>query len=240
MPSIQVKFKKKQYNSSTDSGEGVVVFDKNTNKIYVGGVCYSSDVKNATWNQNTNTLTITKSDNTTVSLDMSSYEATTNKVTSLSSSSTDTQYPSAKCVFDSVPLKPVVVWEAETVSNGILASETDISQNPNWQITNLDMSDFRTVELYIRSGGDSNVSYTPSIIIEIDLDNINKSPFGHFLGSAVAQAPNDRNRLLAVSAAISEDKTSVIFNRCTSLYGTAATDANNKGRVLYKILGYYN
>lgn len=29
-------------------------------------------------------------------------EATTNKVTSLSSSSTDTQYPSAKCVYDFV------------------------------------------------------------------------------------------------------------------------------------------
>lgn len=239
MSNIQVKFKKKQYNSSTDSDEGVVVFDKNTNKIYVGGVCYSSDVKNASLDSSTGILTIVTT-TTIIRVNVGEMEESSNKVTSLSPSSTHTQYPSAKCVFDSVPLKPVVVWEAETVSNGILASETDISQSPNWQITNLDMSDFRTVELYIRSGGDSNVSYTPSIIIEIDLDNINKSPFGHFLGSAVVQAPNDRNRLLAVSAAISEDKTSVIFNRCTSLYGTAATDANNKGRVLYKILGYYN
>lgn len=30
------------------------------------------------------------------------YEAKTNKVTALSSSSTDTQYPSAKCVYDLV------------------------------------------------------------------------------------------------------------------------------------------
>lgn len=101
MPSdTQIKFKKKAYNSNTDSGAGVVVFDNTANKIYVGGVCYSSDVKNATWNQNTSTLTLTKSDNTTVSLDMSNYEATTNKVTSLSAQSTDTQYPSAKCVYD--------------------------------------------------------------------------------------------------------------------------------------------
>ena len=34
--------------------------------------------------------------------DVSNMEVTTNKVTSLSSSSTDTQYPSAKCVWDLV------------------------------------------------------------------------------------------------------------------------------------------
>ena len=100
MPNVEIKFKKKAYNQSTDNGSGVVVFDTTANKIYVGGVCYSSDVKNATWNQSTNTLTITKSDNTTVSLDMSNYEVTANKVTSLSAQSTDTQYPSAKCVYD--------------------------------------------------------------------------------------------------------------------------------------------
>lgn len=32
--------------------------------------------------------------------DLSGYEKVENKVTSLSSSSTDTQYPSAKCVYD--------------------------------------------------------------------------------------------------------------------------------------------
>jgi hypothetical protein len=131
------------------------------------------------------------------------------------------------------------LWQVSSLSEGLLATESDISETPNWQITNLDMSPFRSVELYIHSGGNSNMSYTPSIVIEVDLDNINKSSFGHFLGSAVVQGPNDRNRLLAVSVAISADKTSVIFNRCTSLYGTAATDANNNGRVLYKIVGNY-
>lgn len=96
MSNVEIKFKKKVYNHTTDSGTGIVVFDTTTNKIYVSGVCYSSDVKNASWNQNTNTLTLTKSDNTTVSLNMSNYELTSNKVTSISSQSTDTQYPSAK------------------------------------------------------------------------------------------------------------------------------------------------
>lgn len=240
MPNVEVSFRKKNYNSSTDSGNGIIVFDNTTNKIYVGGDCFSSNVKDASYNSNTKQLVITKSDNSTITVSFGGYETTSNKVTSLSSSSTDTQYPSAKCVFDSVGLKPVVVWEASTVSEGILATETDISANPTWQITNLDMSGFRTVELYIRSGGDSNINYTSSIAIEIDLSTINKSSFGHFIGSAVVQNPNDRNRLLAVSVAISEDKTSVLFNRCTSLYGTAATSSNNNGKVLYKIIGYYD
>ena len=34
--------------------------------------------------------------------DISNMEVTTNKVTSISSSSTDTQYPSAKCVYDAI------------------------------------------------------------------------------------------------------------------------------------------
>jgi hypothetical protein len=240
MPGLDVIFKKKIYNSQTDAVNGVVVFDNSSNKIFVGGDCFSSDVKDAAYNSSTNTLTITKCDNSVITVSFSGYESSSNKVTTLSDASTNTQYPSAKCVYDSVRMKPVVVWEVSTLSDGILATETDISANPNWQITNLDLTPFKSVELYIHAGGSANMSYTPSIVIEIDLDTINQSTFGHYLGSAVVQGPNDRNRLLAVSAAISSDKTSVIFNRCTSLYGTAATDANNNGRVLYKIVGNYD
>lgn len=42
---------------------------------------------------------VTKTELTT---ELAGYEENTNKVTSLSSSSTDTQYPSAKCVYDLV------------------------------------------------------------------------------------------------------------------------------------------
>lgn len=241
MPGLDVILKKKNYNPSTDAGDGVVVFDNTTKKIFVGGDCYSSDVKDASYNSTTNILTITKMDNTVITVNLGSFEQTSNKVTSLSSQSTDTQYPSAKCVYDNIRRKPAVVWEAQTVSQGYLATETNIAQSMNnWQLTNLDLSEFKTVEVYIRAGGDRDIAYTPSIVIEIDLDDMNKSPFGHFLGSDVVQAPNDRNRLLAVSVAISEDKTKVLFNRCTSLYGTDVTEANNNGRVMYKIIGYYD
>lgn len=94
MSNPNVVLKKKIYNVATDSDDGVVVFDNTTSKIYVGGVCFSSDVKDAVWNTNTKTLTITKSDNTTINLNIG------DKVTTISSSSTNNQYPSAKCVAD--------------------------------------------------------------------------------------------------------------------------------------------
>ena len=242
--SVPITFRKKQYNSATDAGNGVVVFDNTTGKIFVGGDCYSSDVKNATLNSTTGVFTITKTDNSTITIDFDDYEQTNNKVTTLSSASTDGQYPSAKCVYDNIRLKPVVVWEAQTVSQGYLATETDIAQSmSNWQLTNLDLSGFESVELYIRAGENPSLGTsfkTPSAVIEIDLDDMNKSVFGHFLGSALVQYPNDRNRLLALSAAVSEDKTSIIFNRCTSLYGTGATSSNDGGKVLYKVIGYYD
>lgn len=240
MTNIKVVLKKKSYNPLTDSAEGTVVFDKIRHKIYVGGECYSSEVLDIAYNSSTKILSITKLDGTSITLNFNGYETVSNKVTSLSSLSTDTEYPSAKCVWDNIRLKPVVLWEAQTTAQGILATESDISASPNWQITNLDMTPFKYVELYIRAGGSANINYTPGVIVTIDLSTINKSTFGHFLGSAVVQEPNDRNRLLAVSAAVSEDKTSIIFNRCTSLYGTAATDANNDGRILYKVVGYYD
>lgn len=240
MTNTEIVVRKKQYNPSTDARKGVVVFDRTSRKIWVGGECYSSEVQDITYNASTKILTISKLDNTSIVLNFSNYETTANKVTSISSASTDTQYPSAKCVYDNVRRKPAIVWEAATSSQGILASESDISQSPTWQLTNLDMSDFKSVELYIRAGGNANSNYTPSIIIEIDLDIMNKSSFGHFLGSAVVQDPNDRAKLLAVSAAISENKTSVLFNRCTLLDGSTATSANTDGRILYKVVGYYD
>ena len=44
--------------------------------------------------------------------DLSSYQTTANLVTSVSSSSTDSQYPSAKCVYD-------IVGDVETLINAL-------------------------------------------------------------------------------------------------------------------------
>ena len=233
----RIILRKKTYNSSTDSVDGVVVFDNATGNIYVGGDCFGSDIKDASLNPVTGILTLTKIDDSSITVSLGSFEQLINKVTSLSSASTDTQYPSAKCVYTLAKDKPEVVWQAETVSDGKLATETDMSQTPSWQITGLDLEKYQKVKLFIRSGGTGSDT-TASSIINIDLSGMNQSPFGHFIGSAVLQNPNNRNRLLAVTAAVSGDKTSIIFTRATSLYGTAATSANSDGRVLYKVVGY--
>lgn len=242
---VKITFRKKIYNSSTDGDAGVVVFDKSTNKVYVGGTCYSSDVKNATINSETNVLSFTKTDGSTVSVNLSLFEQKSNKVTSLSNYSTDTQYPSAKCIYNYIKDKPKseVVWQAQSVNSGILATESSLSasETPNWQITGLNLSKYQKVKLYIRSGGTGSLSdnYTASAVIKIDLGGLNLSPLGYYIGSTIVQNPNNDNRILALTAAISEDKTSVILTRTTSLYGTSSISSyNNSGRVLYKIVGY--
>lgn len=53
---------------------------------------------NATWG----TIGGTLSDQTDLNTTLISKENISNKVTSISSSSTDTQYPSAKCVYDMI------------------------------------------------------------------------------------------------------------------------------------------
>lgn len=237
MPSsIEIILKKKAYNPLTDSGDGVIVFDDTIGEVYVGGDCFCSEVKDVVFDQSTGILTILKTDRTEREIDFSLVERSANKVTSVSLDSTDDEYPSAKCIYNYSKDKPVVVWKAQSVENGILANQTNISENPTWQITGLDLSQYQKVKLFIRSGG-SGTDTTPSAIITISLDDINKSPFGHFIGSSLVQNPNNSAKLLAVSAVISEDKTSVVFNRCIFHYGTV-TDANNNGRVLYKIVGY--
>ena len=139
--------------------------------------------------------------------------------------------------------KPVVVWEAAQ-GGGILSSESDITQNPSWQITGLDFSPYKRLKFFIAPGGSTGTtSYiSPAVVVEMTLDDraTCQAFYGHYTCSYVAQYPNDRNRLYAVSLAVSSDKTSVLFARQTSLYGTAATTANDNGRYLYKILGFYD
>lgn len=99
---VQLKLRKKVYNPTTDAVNGVVVFDNTTGKIYVGGDCFSSEVSDASLNANTGVLTITKTDKTTITVNLNSFELNQNKTTSISASSTDAQYPSAKCMYDTV------------------------------------------------------------------------------------------------------------------------------------------
>ena len=237
MSNKEFNLKRKSFNASTDSFDGLLVFDPYTHKIYLAGDCFSSDVKNVSFNQALNILTITKTDDSTINIDLNAFESPGNKVTSISAQSTDNEYPSAKCIYNLSQSKGEVIWEAQTVAQGILAAEADVSQNPAWQLTNLDLSEYQLLKLYIRTGG-SGSDATASSVIRLHLGGMNSSPFGHFIGSAILQNPNNRNRLTALTIVVSQDKTSVFFSRTTSLYGTSASNANSDGRVLYKIVGY--
>jgi len=68
--SIQLQLRKKDYNSNTDTGNGVVVFDNITNEIYVGGQSFSSKVKNGVWDATNKVLTLTKTDGTIITINL--------------------------------------------------------------------------------------------------------------------------------------------------------------------------
>lgn len=89
--------------------DGNVVFDNNTKRVYAGydvannkAVVYGSNVDDVAWNASNSTLTIRYADGTSQNVSLASFEDVNNKVTSISSQSTDAQYPSAKAVYDIV------------------------------------------------------------------------------------------------------------------------------------------
>ena len=169
-------------------------------------------------------------------------EIVSNKVQDIVSNSTSTEkYPSTKAVFDQFQRKPVVIWETDR--NLLNAIQADISENPAWQLTGLDMTPFKRVKIYSKAGkGRTSAGTTPAMILEMQLDTIAASADwgGHYIGSVLVQKPNDANRYASLTCAISADKTKFVVLRQTSLYGTAATTNNDIGADVYKIEGYYD
>ena len=75
-------------------------------------------------------------------------ENTSNKVTSISSSSTDTEYPSAKCVYDAISS----MSGSSTVT--IIGNESTID------VSNMAVGEMRTFVKYLGSRGTKTVSFT--------------------------------------------------------------------------------
>lgn len=139
--------------------------------------------------------------------------------------------------------KPHIIWESE--SSGLLALETDLSDNPNWQLTGLDFSPYRRVKIYSKaaqkSGVTASASTTPAMVLEMILDSRATGPYsGHYIGSVMAQKPNDANRLCTLTCVISADKTKFLVLRMTNLYGTAATSNSDVNGYVFMIEGYYD
>ena len=170
------------------------------------------------------------------------FETVSNKVQSVISNNTSIdKYPSTKAVFDEFQRKPVVVWETD--SNFLNAIQSDISENPAWQLTGLDMTPFKRIKIYSKAGkGRTTAGATGGMILEMSLDS--RAGFadygGNFVGSVLVQKPNDANRYASLTCAVSADKTKFVVLRQTSLYGTAATTNNDIGADVFMIEGYYD
>ena len=143
--------------------------------------------------------------------------------------------------------KPVVVWEVQDVSQGLLARNTNISANLDWHLTGLDLTPFKRIKIYSRAGRKTGAtaqdsSITPAAVIEMLLDDRAKETVGQnvFIGSSVVQNPNDPNRLGLLTCAVSGDKTKFAVLRATTLYGTAATSNTDAYPYVFLIEGYYD
>lgn len=120
MPIDKVKFPNGETEDIRDSrisGVDSTPTSGSGNLVTSGGVKTAVDTKQDTLVSGTNIKTINNesllgSGNITINADTSACELLANKVTSISSSSTDTQYPSAKCVYD-------IVGDIETLINAL-------------------------------------------------------------------------------------------------------------------------
>lgn len=144
--------------------------------------------------------------------------------------------------------KPVVVWEVDgtVVTTGLVGVNEDISANPNWQLTNLDLTPYKRIKIFTKAaqkaGATASASTTPAIILEMSLDPraAIAEYGGNYIASNVVQKPNDPNRLCTLCCAVSADKTKFEVLRMTNLYGTAATSNSDVGAYVFKIEGYYD
>lgn len=193
-------------------------------------------------------------DNTIASIDhISAIDGTTGKFLS-----TDTDYaipytpvydgsPTTKqYVMNTFQRKPVVIWESNTPSEYLKAIQADLSASPTWQLTDLDLTAFKTIKIYScagqGTGSTASASTTPSIVLEMSLDpRASIAAYGgNYIASVVVQKPNDANRLATLTCVVSADKTKFTVLRQTNLYGTAATSNNDVNANVFMIKGYYD
>ena len=137
---------------------------------------------------------------------------------------------------------PVTIYRNAT---GLAAIEANMSVDPAWQLTGLDLTPFKRIKIYTKaaqkSGSTASASTTPSACLEMLLDPYLAGPYGgHYLASTVIQKSNDNNRLVTLTCAVSSDKTKFVVLRQTNLYGTGATNNNDVGSNVVRIEGYYD
>lgn len=155
-------------------------------------------------------------------------------------------YPSTKAVYDQFQRKPVEVWRAADAASALKGIQSDLSANPSWQLTGLDMTPYRRIKIHAKCGQGTGISAgnstTAAMVLEMLLDSgaAIAEYNGNFCGSVIAQKPNNDNRIATLTCAVSADKTSFAVLRQTNLYGTAATNNNDVNANVFLIEGYYD
>lgn len=120
-------------------------------------------------------------------------------------------------------------------ATGFEACDEDVG---HWQLTGLDLSKYRRLKFYICSAGDSDTNWSPSHIVEMDLDNRARGANGHFTAGHTAVCPNSTGRFHNVVCSVSADKTALAFNR-SNRYNASTSATAIGGRYCYRIEGYY-
>lgn len=214
--------------------KSIEITDVNTGDLkFIGEVEYQGIQRYMVFTLNSNNVLQTTN--------IITFESVSNKKNSIINNLSNDYYPSTNAVYNEFQRKPVTVWETDT--NFLNAIQSDISKNPAWQLTGLDMTPFKRIKIYSKAGkGRTTAGATGGMILEMSLDD--RAGFadygGNFVSSTIVQKPNDANRYASLTCAVSADKTKFVVLRQTSLYGTAATTNNDIGADVFKIEGYYD
>lgn len=148
-----------------------------------------------------------------------------------------TTYPSSKATYDIAKfvydlVMPVTIYSDPT---GFECHNKD--PGDGWQLTGLNLSQFKRLKFYVRSS-DSGSSQSPSHIVEMHLDDRCRGDNSYFTAGHTAIYPESEARTHNVIFTVSGDKTSIAFSKCHRIAtSTAATSLG--GRNCYLIEGYY-
>ena len=164
-------------------------------------------------------------------------------------------------LFQDYVRKPDVLYETDGTT-GLLGVNQDELGN-NWQLQNMDFTAYQYLRCYFKMGNFSTngVDLTPSMVIELPLDNASKAktandstqesqkqPCDMYIAGGVVPNPSDPTKMLSMTVAVDATKTKLqIINQIAydnwtydNNYGNSPTDANDNGRFLYKIEGCYD
>lgn len=148
-----------------------------------------------------------------------------------------TTYPSSKAAYDLVKFVYDLVMPVTIYSDATGFECHDKDPGDAWQLTGLNLSQFKRLKFYVRSA-ESGTTQSPSHIVEMHLDDRCRGDNSYFTAGHTAIFPESEARTHNVIFTVSGDKTSIAFSKCHRISAsTAATSLG--GRNCYLIEGYY-